>query len=302
VVRPTLGKTLSDDQILGRLSASLTINGVAVATLSGATRVSSDIYRFGIPDSVALTTGQATLDVAAGLLTDSGGFKNTAASLAFVIQGPQAELLLFADSGLVSLARINAQADRSGSVGGYLDIAFETTDGSEIDSASVLDVGAEFTLGGSAARSVTVRNDRVSRIGRNVFRYAVDGQFAAGELTVEFVARSFSQASGGVVNVAAGNTVRVATTSGALVDPTPYERMDRAVLNDRKYLLVRYSTVNGVGLDAASITDAGLEFNVSGAGAGSVKINGAGQRVTLGGVEYWKYGFSGVASMKLPAA
>ena len=292
-VRPSLGKSLTEEQIRVGLAASLKLNGVVVATLTGATRVSGDTYRFVIPESVALTTGEATIEIAAGLLTDSGGFKNTAASLAFVIQGPQAELLLFVDSGLVSLARINAKADRSGSVGGYLDVAFETTDGSEVDAVSVLDAGAEFTLGGTAARSVTVRNDRVSRIGRNLFRYAIDGQFTAGELTVDFVTRSFSQGSGAVVNVAASNGFRVATTSGELMDPTPYERMDRALLNDRKYLLVRYSTVNGVGLDGASITDAGLEFNVSGAGAGSVKINGAGQRVTLGGVEYWKYGFSG---------
>ena len=102
-----------------------------------------------------------------------------------------------------------------------------------------------------------------------------------------------SQGSGTVNNVASSTALRVATTGGELVDPTPYNRMDRTILNDRKYLLVRYSTVNGLALDAASITDAALEFNVSGPGAGTVKINGAGQRVTVGGQEYWKYSFSG---------
>jgi len=272
---------------------SLKINGVQLATLTAPTRLSGDTYRFVIPDSVALTTGEASLEVAAGILMDSGGFKNTAASLAFTIQGPRAGLLLFRDAGLVGLATINAKVERNGSVGGYLDVYFETTDGSEVDSVSILDAGAEFTLGGSAAKSVTLRNDRVTRLGVNLFRYAIDGQFSPGDLTVDFVARSFSQGSGMVTNVATGSVVRVATTSAELVDPTPYERMDRAILNDRKYLLVRYSTVNGVALDAASINDAALEFNVSGAGAGTVKVNGAGQRVTVGGAEFWKYTFTG---------
>ena len=112
-------------------SASLTINGVVVATLASPTHVDGDIYRFAIPDSVALTTGEASLDFAAGTLVDSGGFKNTADRLTFTIQGPRAGLVLFRDSGLVGVAAINARTERNGSVGGYIDVYFETTNGTE---------------------------------------------------------------------------------------------------------------------------------------------------------------------------
>ena len=61
----------------------------------------------------------------------------------------------------------------------------------------------------------------------------------------------------------------------ALVNPAVSSTVLASAINAQKYIIVSYSAQTGVGLNTASITDAGEEFSLSGAAASGVAVNGA---------------------------
>lgn len=78
--------------------------------------------------------------------------------------------------------------------------------------------------------------------------------------------------------------------TAVLADPANGTMIDSAVLNGRHYLDVTYAAAAGTAIDADTITDAGAEFTLSGAGVNGVVVDGA--AVLVSGTTY-RYTFAG---------
>src|SRR5262249_54059198 len=72
----------------------------------------------------------------------------------------------------------------------YLDVIFRPTDGHHLNVGSILDGAAEFTLLGPASAGVTV--GQPIDLGGGVFRYPLNGNFSTGQVTLHFLAGSWT--------------------------------------------------------------------------------------------------------------
>ena len=100
------------------------------------------------------------------------------------MQGPTALLVDPVNAGTIGINSLNKR--------GHIDVSFQATSGDELDVDSLLDDAAEFTLTNNGQLIGFVPGVKPERLeGTNTFRYFLDGQFTAGEVTVEFIANSF---------------------------------------------------------------------------------------------------------------
>ena len=99
---------------------------------------------------------------------------------------PTAELTDPAPDSLVERNTLNTR--------GYLDVTFADAD-SGLDTSSILDSGAEFTLVGTAANNVVV-SGVPTWISGTTYRYGFTGEFAEGLVEVHFLANSFQDQVG----------------------------------------------------------------------------------------------------------
>ena len=144
--------------------------------------------------------------------------------------------------------------------------------GLEIDAASILDAGDEFTLTPPAGKTIELVPDKAPvRIGEGtIYRFRVTGDFLTDgtqSATVTFLdqAWSFVDATGAV--------------------PAPDPRGDLSGTNVRSYVDVRFRPSSGADLDTDSIAGAadGPEFEFSGDGAGDARPEAAALPLSLGG-------------------
>ena len=105
---------------------------------------------------------------------------------------PTADLADPTDGSTVTQAALNAQ--------GYIDVTFDDRTGDGLDVTSITDVGAEFTLSGSAASAVTL-NSMPTLVSGTTYRYGFSGSFEIGAVTVSFVEGTW-QDTVGVLNTA----------------------------------------------------------------------------------------------------
>ncbi len=70
---------------------------------------------------------------------------------------------------------------------GYLDVTFADTGGSGLDTSSITDSAAEFTLSGTAAQNVVV-GGAAQLVSGTTYRYTFTGDFTAGTVGVDFLA------------------------------------------------------------------------------------------------------------------
>ena len=74
---------------------------------------------------------------------------------------------------------------------GYLDVNYQPVSGFELDVATIVDPAAEFTLGGAGAGVTQSSSYAPLRLtNSNTFRYFLQDDFVAGEVTVDFIANS----------------------------------------------------------------------------------------------------------------
>ena len=130
-----------------------------------------------------------------------------------------------------------------------------------------------------------------------VYNVAVSGMTATGRVLLTIPANAVHNAAG------YGNTASTGTADSAFYDidapvavldnPTAGATVSNTVLDAQGYIDVSYSAQVGVGVNTATITDAGQEFTLSGAAAAGVVVNGA--AIPLGNDEF-QYNFTGTFS------
>ena len=129
-----------------------------------------------------------------------------------------------------------------------------------LDKASILDGDAEFTIDGVAGVTYTLMGEVSDRAG--AYRYRVTDTATGDDLavgtkfTVTYVAGTWDYCAGACTSPAGVLQTAAAT-------PTVGGR----------YIDVTFDAASAAGLDAASITDAGAEISLAGAGLGSIALD-----------------------------
>ena len=148
---------------------------------------------------------------------------------------------------------------------GYLDVVYIVPEGRTLDTSFI--TGDEFTVNGQPTAGTPTRMP-----GRkDIYRYYLAGDLAAGEVTVVFAAGAW-QDSAHIPNPAETEVFTVAVPQTKVVGPFNGGSIDVAVLNGmqdagRKYIDVVYQPPPGSVLDYASIFDPAAEFALTAGGA-----------------------------------
>jgi hypothetical protein len=283
-VGPTRGSSFDESSLLDA-SAEWTVespNGTRYPLTSKPVSLGGGQYGVSLPIDLEWIPGEWTFELSAGELSDTGGFTNAATVYSVLVEGAEAQVNLNPDG--VSISTLNGK--------GYIDVQYTGAAGSPIEVDSVLDAIPEFTLGGAAADSISILNDQVSAVGNGIYRYPFTGEFSTGEFNITVESGSFVDVNG-VSNFAKELTYNAVELGGTLVEPRAFDVAERNQINSRQYILVAFDDPLGVGMNAATIMDNGLEFRLSGDGVGTAVLSGAATPVDVDGETLWKYPFSG---------
>ena len=279
---PSTGAKLKADSITDDdPEFTLSGDGVGTVVVNGAPTLvpnQPNVYRYTFTgDFVA---GKVSVNFTAGSFTDDANKPNIAETETFQLTMPSAVLAGPEDDKSISVTDLNANK--------FITVRFSTPDGTTLD-ASTID-GNEITLSGPGVSGLTVGSPTAVSGTTNTYQYTVSGgDFRPGEVTVNFAAGSFKD-SGGSTNTASSQSFIVYGTTAVLANPIGDTQIDVAALNSRGYLDVTFVPAKSATIDAASITDAGLEFTLGGSAKNNVVINDA---PTLVSGNTYRYSFTG---------
>src|SRR5206468_4977947 len=168
----------------------------------------------------------------------------------------------------------------------YVDVLFTPTLGGSIDNATIVDPGAEFTLGGT---TVVVSSETPLALGGGRYRYILSGaagDFTTGVVTVSFGLDSFrTTGTPAYGNLDSTQSFTVNGPRAKLVDPLDGSVLGARELNDRGYVDVPFVVPFGSALDLSSVTDVATYDPVTHA------LVSANLEITLGG------GFTGTLTV-----
>ncbi|MBT8144808.1 MAG: hypothetical protein KJO55_08905, partial [Gammaproteobacteria bacterium] len=192
----------------------------------------------------------------------------------------------FADGTLSTSADPIVVSDPTTANVGYIDIAYQPTAGYVLDVDSITDSTPEFALVGEAADAVTLSDSAALAPLRltesNTYRYFLSGDFAAGNVTVEFEAGSFQSTATDdpgpdtglaptgpdsdpiIKNIkkTEGFTVQILTAD--LAEPAAGVSIDAAALANRGFIDVTFTLPSyATSIDLATVLDLDPEFSVS---------------------------------------
>ena len=194
------------------------------------------------------------------------------------------------EGGSVGAGEIAASNDRT-----YIDIFFAGSVGSDLDVGSVLDAAPEFTLTGIGVGSAAlIATDNPLAIGEGVFRYFITGDFEVGEVSLNFLADSWTDSS----NETNHAFTRTYTVQGATADlivdrdgaPSSLNgsELGLAEINEAGYIDVTFRPTNGNTLDHSSVNGGELiltDFEGN-------EINFAGTPTRISGTDTFRYTLS----------
>ena len=155
---------------------------------------------------------------------------------------------------------------------GYLDVNYQPVSGFELDVATIVDPAAEFTLGGAGAGVTQSSSYAPLRLtNSNTFRYFLQDDFVAGEVTVDFIANSVEsvQHADGLPDTRIGNAAKqqkfvVQVLSASLENPRNGDTLDVDALNQRGYIVVTFQVpAYAESIDVATVTDLDPELKIT---------------------------------------
>ena len=237
--------------------------------------LANGVYRYLVSGTYA--TGPVTVAFAAGKVTDSRGHTNAASTETFTVLGPTAALADPASNSTASPNTLNLE--------GYLDVAFTAPAGKTIDSSTITDAGAEFTLSGTGTAGwsldTTMAPILVSTNGNtSVYRYWTTGAYTSGTVSITFIPGSY------------GFTDGTTSTFTGPVSPQSFT-VDGVATPNVHYLDVLLTPTSGDSLTLSTITDSTPEFTLTGAGVGTVELLADAAPTALPGTSDFRYYVAG---------
>ncbi|NOS68309.1 MAG: calcium-binding protein, partial [Verrucomicrobia bacterium] len=262
-IRPSAGNSLTGGTPsvtfggLGATTNSVTQTGTAsmLGEVTASSKIIERTYRIYFQNKFAL--GDATLNVAAGQITDDVSNANIEFSGAFQVSGSTADVTNPPSGTIIGNGVINGWH--------YLEVTFRGSSGHAINPATIN--GGEIILKDSAGNVITL-GAPVRVEGTDRWQYGFTQNLAVGKYTVEFVAGTWSD-NVGISNLATTQTFRVEQATAVLADGLGGKTIDRSVLNGTGgYIDVTFTPVFGRVLDLSSID--GNEFTLTGANSENV--------------------------------
>ncbi len=197
---------------------------------------------------------------------------------------PTADLASPSNNSSIAVSSLNGQD--------YIDVTYSDTGGSGLKTATIN--GDEFTLGGSGVGTASLAGTAILVSG-STYRYAFTGDFAVGDVDVNFIAGRW-QDNAGNNNLAETESFRVLSNPPAdttpptagLASPASGSSVMVGSINGQRYVDVTFADVGGSGLSVATIN--GDEFTLSGSGVGTASL--AGTATLVSGTTY-RYAFTG---------
>ncbi len=241
----TLTDTNPVFQLTGSAAANVTITGTAVA-IEG----QDNVYWYAFTG--AFREGDVGVEFLDGAWSGTNGVQSVAEVEGFSVLGVQAELLGIKLFEATDLTLLNQR--------GYLDVRFTPTAGATLDEMTIVDAAPELVLDGDGAANVALTGTPTAQ-GDGIYRYTFTGLFDLGEVDLNFKAGSVTD-SAGFKTTAQTETFVTEAPAADLLNPGIEQRADRSTLNGNGYIDVTFDDRTGRGLDVASITDTGREFEL----------------------------------------
>ncbi|MFC1820929.1 hypothetical protein ACFLZG_07605, partial [Thermodesulfobacteriota bacterium] len=246
-------------------------NGVIILNDQVSQIDGTTVFRY--PFSGTFGTGEVQVEFIPGSFADSS-YSNVADTEFFLVTGPTADIVGEVEDGVIGLTAFEQLR--------YVDITFTATEGNDIDVNSIDGDEIKFMMHDG--------NEHDPRgppeVNGNTYRYFLPDSLTLepGIIQVIFQPGTWSD-TGGYTNLAETESFNIKVPTADLVDPLIGDKVDRATLNSRGYILVRFNDSTGNRLDASSVTDGpnandnGSEFTLSGDGVGSAAVEGDAQKV-----------------------
>jgi hypothetical protein len=293
------------------------------------------------PADSNLVSGVYTLKVANAWQDSSGAASDANKSFAFELVDPKADVV---GPFSTTRPAMDVHVANAGGGNAYIDVTYKATPGAALDYDSILDgdstTGFEFTVTGLSglngkptpieividengiASYVEVNQGSLSKEkwyeqlankGISQFRYATTTtDFAPGEITISFLKEDSLTGAGwrdtagnGSVADAQARSFQVEGPTVKLVSPGVGGRIDIGALLGRGFVDIKWTVnVPGYKLDLASVTDLASEFNLSGPGLGTARLDSGQAPVLLSesGNDYtFRYWISGAFAAEVGA-
>jgi hypothetical protein len=227
---PTSGNALDPTTITGnevqlRNSAGILLSFVGSPIREG----TSNIWRFTL--AAGLVADKYTVTFLAGSFADQSGAVNQTESEDFTVEVPTSVLANPTGGQVIDAGALNGR--------GYVDVIFALgSNHLSIDSASVLDAGAEFSLKDGAGNDLTLVGTPVfvanstdsATLGAAIYRYYFSGWKSGTTLAITPILRSWTDTAGGYgktssatpaeVDSAFTLSIKASLTSGTWIDVT----------------------------------------------------------------------------------
>ena len=272
---PTIGGSLASNLTLSSSDLSFTGSGVGTATVDSQTPLSlgGNRYRFFIDG--AFTTGEVDVTFAAGSFTDSNNYPNAQASATFTVLGPTATLAGPASDSTTGANGLDTE--------GYIDVPFNVPVGSMLDTTTIANASAVFTISGATGFTVdpTKAPVFISQTGNTVvYRYWTIGSYTSGTVEITFLNGGYGFV-GGPPSTFLGPVAPVNFTVDGVATPNIH------------YIDVQLTPTAGDTLDVSSIDDTTPEFTLSGSGVGTAQLLADATPTLLPGGSTFRYYLSG---------
>ncbi|MBC8505088.1 MAG: tandem-95 repeat protein, partial [Chloroflexi bacterium] len=254
-----------------------TIDGIDFNGTPELVEDTTNVYRYIFTND--FTPGDYEIVFNAGSWADDSGAQNLAETESFSVAIPGASLASPEDTVSLSVTEINQR--------GEIVVRFFVPEGTELDTSSI--DGGEITLAGPGTSGVSLGSPTAVDGYANTYAYSLSADLQPGEVTVNFVAGSFSDLAGSL-NAVDAQTFVVYTTRAELVDPISDATMDVATLNERKYLDVQFLPA----VEGGTITDIdGDEFALSGSAMNTAVLVAGAPTVVDAATNKYRYAFTG---------
>ncbi|MFM8485296.1 MAG: hypothetical protein ACKOCH_03090, partial [Bacteroidota bacterium] len=149
---------------------------------------SDNVFEYLIPAGVTLTPGEYTVRFLAGSWKDSEDQTAVAASAKFVAAGASVELAGPSAGERFDRRKLNQ--------GGRLAVRFLPTTGATVDTSTITDAAAEFTLAGPGVGTAVISGTPIpDTADSRLYYFPITGSFTTGAVEVRFVEGAFSDSS-----------------------------------------------------------------------------------------------------------
>ncbi|MEN0071029.1 MAG: hypothetical protein AAGC63_08475, partial [Propionicimonas sp.] len=275
---PSLGALLQTGSIDGN-EFVLTGAGVGSVQLTGSPfLLDGTTYRYLLAGRFSV--GPVSVVFSLANFTDNSGRSPPAGSTStssFIVVGATAD-------ATSSDKALNGQVVGVDVVNGrrYLEITFRPASGSSLDHTTIN--GDEIVFATAGGTVITLGSP--VRVGTSdTYRYSFTASLAVGGYTLTFVSGSFADIAG-TRNAEEVEAFTLAAPTVTITNPNNGAAGDAKDFSRRGYLDITFPTLGGVGVDPASILDAGAEFTVEAVNA-ILTISGAPTFLSGSTYRYW---------------